>query len=97
MILIFLHRHDHAAIVGVHAADTAGVHDQASFELCLFHKKLLHGRSLHRKFFNLSLHVIPAQIKPLNVNILRRLRQFMDIYSQPANFYFTYSKLWYIL
>ncbi len=38
-----LHRHDHAAIVGVHAADTAGVHDQASFELCLFHKKLLHG------------------------------------------------------
>ena len=43
MILIFLHRHDHAAIVGVHAADTAGVHDQASFELCLFHKKLLHG------------------------------------------------------
>ena len=25
MILIFLHRHDHAAIVGVHAADTAGI------------------------------------------------------------------------
>ena len=43
MILIFLHRHDHAAIVGVHAADTAGVHDQAIFELYLIRKKLFDG------------------------------------------------------
>ena len=38
-----LHRYDNAAVIGVHAADAAGVHDQAIFELYLIRKKLFDG------------------------------------------------------
>jgi len=38
-----LHCYDNAAVIGVHAADAAGVHDQAIFELYLIRKKLFDG------------------------------------------------------
>ena len=42
-VTLNLHRYDNAAVIGVHAADAAGVHDQAIFELYLIRKKLFDG------------------------------------------------------
>ena len=43
LVTFNLHRYDNAAVIGVHAADAAGVHDQAIFELYLIRKKLFDG------------------------------------------------------
>ena len=43
LVTLNLHRYDNAAVIGVHAADAAGVHDQAIFELYLIRKKLFDG------------------------------------------------------
>ena len=42
-VTLNLHCYDNAAVIGVHAADAAGVHDQAIFELYLIRKKLFDG------------------------------------------------------
>ena len=42
-VTLNLHRYDNAAVIGVHAANAAGVHDQAIRKLYLIRKKLFDG------------------------------------------------------
>ena len=43
LVTLNLHRYDHAAVIGVHAADATCVHDQAISKLYLIRKKLFDG------------------------------------------------------